>query len=61
MIAYEYYKYDPQKGYKLLGTVPERRNDPERISRKSILDLFEKFHGNSFNLNEITFIPVKME
>jgi len=61
MIAYEYYKYDPEKGYEFLGTVPERRNDPERISRKSILDLFEKFLGSSFDPNEITFIPVKVE
>jgi hypothetical protein len=61
MIAYEYYKYDPGKGYELLGSVSERRNDPERISRKSIMELFEKIFGDAFNPQEMAFIPVKIE
>jgi hypothetical protein len=60
MIAYEFYKYNPQKGYELLGTLSERRNNPERISRESVMDWFEKVFGDSGNSNEITFIPVKM-
>jgi hypothetical protein len=60
MIAYEFYKYN-EKGYEFLGMLPERRNDPKRISRKSIMDYFEKVLGDSFNPNEIAFIPVTME
>jgi hypothetical protein len=60
MIAYEFYMYIPEKGYELLVSLPERRNDPQRISRKSIMDMFEKVFGDSDGSKEITFIPVKM-
>ncbi len=30
--AYEFYLFNPFKGYELLGVLPERRKDPERIT-----------------------------
>lgn len=32
MEAYEFYWLDPIKGDKLLGVLPERRKNPERIT-----------------------------
>jgi hypothetical protein len=61
MIAYEFYWYNPEKGYELLGILPERRNDPKRISKKSIMDWSEKVFSSAVSPGEITFIQVKME
>jgi len=37
MIAYELYRFDETTGYELIGTLPERRKNPERITRESII------------------------
>ena len=61
MIAYEFYWFNPNKGYELLGILPERRNDPKRISKKSIMDWSKKVFGGSVSPSEITFIQVKTD
>jgi hypothetical protein len=60
MVAYEFYWYDPAKGYELLGILPERRNDPERITKKSIMDWAEKVFGTNLSPKDMYFIQVKM-
>ena len=37
MVFYEFYMRDQAEGDKLIGILPERRNDPERIDLKSIM------------------------
>jgi len=37
MVAYELYLYDEIKGYELIGILPERRKDPKRITKESVL------------------------
>jgi len=37
MVAYELYSYDEAEGYKLIGILPERRKDPQRITKDSVL------------------------
>ena len=37
MVAYELYTYDKMNRYKLIGILPERRKDPKRITRESVL------------------------
>jgi len=37
MVAYEVYSYDEIKGYELIGILPERRKDPRRITKESVL------------------------
>jgi hypothetical protein len=37
MVAYEIYSYDDIKGYELIGILPERRKDPKRITKESVL------------------------
>jgi hypothetical protein len=37
MVAYEVYSYHETKGYELIGILPERRKDPKRITKESVL------------------------
>ncbi len=37
MVAYEVYSYDEINGYNLIGILPERRKDPTRITKESVL------------------------
>jgi len=37
MVTYEVYSYDKMKGYELIGILPERRKDPKRITKESVL------------------------
>ena len=37
MKAYEVYAVDKNKGHELLGVLPERRIDPKRITRESVI------------------------
>jgi hypothetical protein len=37
MAAYEFYWFDLTKGYELIGILPERRINPERLTQESIV------------------------
>lgn len=43
MVAYEYYWHDEIKGFELIGVLPERRNDSNRVTQESILGFGKKF------------------
>ena len=58
MIGYELYCCDPIKGYQLIGVLPERRTDPMRINKESILNWGQKYFGNSSKFDEMFFIEV---
>lgn len=58
MIGYELYWHDPIKGYQLIGVLPERRRNPKRITKESVLNWGEKYFGNNLNLNDVFFIEV---
>ena len=58
MVGYELYWRDPIKGYQLIGVLPERRKNPNRITEESILNWGEKYFGNNLNLNDVFFIEV---
>ena len=38
MVVYEFYWYDLEKGYQLIGVLPERRQNPTRINQESVLN-----------------------
>ena len=38
MVGYEFYWRDPIKSYQLIGVLPERRRDPNKITRESVLN-----------------------
>jgi len=60
MIAYEFYWGDSIKGDDLVGVLPERRKNPERITQKSIMNWVEKVFGNELSNKDIYFIQVKI-
>jgi len=38
MVAYELFSYDGKNGYEFIGILPERRKDPKRITKESVLN-----------------------
>jgi hypothetical protein len=58
MVGYELYWRDPIKGYQLIGVLPERRRNPKRITKESVLNWGEKYFGKNLNLNDVFFIEV---
>jgi hypothetical protein len=61
MVAYEFYWFDPIKGYQLIGTLPERRRNPSRITQASIMNWGEKYFGKKLGIKEIFFIQITMD
>jgi hypothetical protein len=60
MVGYEFYWRDPIKGYQLIGTLPERRRDPRRITNESVMNWGKKYFGYHLNLNEMFFLEVEI-
>ena len=38
MVGYELYCWRDPKGYELIGVLPERRNNPQRVTKESVLN-----------------------
>jgi hypothetical protein len=60
MMVYEFYWRDPIKGYQIIGVLPERRKNPVRITKESVLNWGEKYFGNNLNLDEMFFIETEI-
>jgi c-di-GMP-binding flagellar brake protein YcgR len=58
MIAYEFYWRDPIRGYQPIGVQPERRKNPERITKESVINLAKELVGDNVDVNDIFFIKV---
>jgi hypothetical protein len=37
MLAYELYTFNKKKGYEFVGVLPERRKNPTRITKESVI------------------------
>jgi hypothetical protein len=61
MLAYEFYWRDPIKGYRHIGTLPERRKGSTRITEKSVINWVEDFFGKSLDIKDIFFIEVRID
>jgi hypothetical protein len=61
MIAYEFYCRDKSKGNQLIGILPERRKDPDRINPISIMNWGAIVFGGSIDIDNIIYIPVILE
>jgi hypothetical protein len=59
MIAYEFY-YRDAKGDDLIGILPERRKNPERINQESIMKWIRMVLGDNADIdhNNVYFIQV---
>jgi hypothetical protein len=60
MVGYELYRRDPIKGYQLIGVLPERRRNPNTVTKESVLNWGRKYFGNNMNLNEMFFREVEI-
>jgi hypothetical protein len=61
MVAYEFYWRDPIKGYQLIGTLPERRKNPLRITQESVMKWVRKILGENIDFNDIFFITITID
>jgi len=60
MVVYKLYKHDQTEEAHLIGILPERRKDPERITEESILNWGKEVMGENSDNNEIYFIQTEM-
>ena len=60
MLAYELYAFNKTKGYDLIGVLPERRNNPQRVTKESILNWGQQYFGIHLNLGDMYRIGVKI-
>ncbi len=60
-MAYELYLYDELKGYELIGILPERRKDPKRITKESVLRWGRMLIGDSAGDKNIFFKQIKID
>jgi hypothetical protein len=58
MVAYEYYWRNEMRQYELLGVLPERRKDIDRVTLKSVIGLGRKFWGDHVDIDGILFIRI---
>ena len=60
MVAYEFYMRDETGKVHFIGILPERRKNPERITKESALNWGWKVIGNQSDVNDIYFVQVEM-
>ena len=60
MVGYEFYWHDPIKGYELIAVLPERRKNPKRITKKSVLNWGKEYFGKNPALGDMFFIEVEI-
>jgi hypothetical protein len=60
MVAYEFYLVDGEEEFHLLGILPERRNDPLRITQESILNWGKLMVGEEVDLTGFYFIQIEV-
>lgn len=61
MEAYQFYWCDPQKDYHLCGVLPERRENPARMTQESILNWGKRNFGIKCDIEDIFFIQVTID
>ncbi len=60
MVAYEFYRHDKVKENELIGVLPERRINPERIDQESIMNWVKMVFGDTEDIDNIFFIQVNV-
>jgi hypothetical protein len=56
--GYELYRCDPIKGYQLIGVLPERRSNPERITKESVTNWGKIYFGKNLQQNDMFFFQL---
>ena len=61
MVAYELYSFDEKTGIEFIGILPERRKDPKRITKESVLNWGRMILGMNGDGKEIFFKRVTIK
>ncbi len=61
MVAYELYSFDDKNGIEFIGILPERRKNPKRITKDSILNWGRMILGNNGDHKKIFFKRIAIE
>ncbi len=61
MVVYKFYLRDAMKGDIFLGSLPERRKNPLRITEESITNWGRKYFGNNSKDEDIFFTKTVLE
>ncbi|MFB3885830.1 MAG: hypothetical protein ACE144_11435 [Thermodesulfobacteriota bacterium] len=61
MIAYELYLLIGAKRYELIGILPERRKDPDRITKESVLKWGRMVLGNGADTRNIIIKQMRID
>ena len=60
MVAYEFYWRDETGKEHLIGILPERRKNPERITKESALNWAWKVIGDHSDVNDIYLVQLEV-
>ena len=61
MVAYEFYWLDSTGQYQVVGVLPERRKDPERVTQESIMNWGINFFAKDLIIKAMFFIQVTID
>jgi len=61
MVAYEFYWPDPKGRYQIIGVLPERRKNPMRITRESVMNWGKMLLDNDADSKNIFFRRVTID
>jgi hypothetical protein len=61
MLVYEVYALNRKKGYELIGVLPERRKNPTRITKESIIGWARMLLDGDVKVEDIFYKPVEIE
>jgi len=59
--AYEFYRLDSTGEYQVIGVLPERREDLERVTQESIMNWGMNFFAKDLIIKDIFFIQVTID
>ena len=59
MVVYKLYKHGQTKEPHLIGILPERRKDRERITKESILNWGKEVTGEDSDLSSLYFVQTE--
>ena len=61
MVAYELYSFDEKNGIEFIGVLPERRKDPKRITKESVVNWGKMILCNHADGKKIFFKRITLD
>jgi hypothetical protein len=61
MLVYELYTFNINKGYELIGVLPEKRRNPTRITKESVIRWGRMLLSDDVDSKDIFLKPIEIE